>query len=427
MFFVKRRNGKIIMTQSFLPHDETLRPHVWTPTREAAHTRLQAFLPRAGQAYARGRNFDLGPGSRADISALSPWIRHRALLEEDVIRAVLERHGLKESEKFVQEVLWRGYFKGWLEHRPEVWERYQRNLLSYVQRLETDSDLSARYLDATSARTGIACFDTWAQELKQTGYLHNHARMWFASIWIYTLQLPWELGADFFYRHLLDGDPASNTCSWRWVCGLHTAGKTYLARPENIEKYTQSQFNPEGQLALDAPPLSEPPCPDPVMPTFASIDLANMRYGLVITEEDTSVDTLNLSVPPHALLAFGRPTDRSVLPMGNLATVFTQGLVTDGARHAEASYGLPCKVTDQEDWSAALFEWAAAHGLDAVVIPRLPIGPVRTRIRKAEAGLPIPIIEITRNYDQAVWPHARKGFFGLKKKIPKILEALGGV
>jgi deoxyribodipyrimidine photo-lyase len=80
-------------------------------------------------------------------------------------------------------------------------------------------------------------FDDWAQELVATGYLHNHARMWFASIWIFTLRLPWELGADFFLRHLIDGDPASNTLSWRWVGGLHTPGKTYLATADNIAEH----------------------------------------------------------------------------------------------------------------------------------------------------------------------------------------------
>ena len=62
--------------------------------------------------------------------------------------------------------------------------------------------------------------------------------MWFASIWIFTLNLPWELGANFFYKNLLDADPASNTLSWRWVAGLHTEGKFYLARQENIEKFS---------------------------------------------------------------------------------------------------------------------------------------------------------------------------------------------
>ncbi len=90
------------------------------------------------------------------------------------------------------------------------------------------------------------------------GYLHNHARMWFASIWIFTLRLPWVLGADFFMRHLCDGDPASNTLSWRWVAGLHTRGKTYLARASNIATYTGGRFTPQDHdLAAFAPPLTE--------------------------------------------------------------------------------------------------------------------------------------------------------------------------
>jgi deoxyribodipyrimidine photo-lyase len=67
--------------------------------------------------------------------------------------------------------------------------------------------------------------------------------MWFASIWIFTLGLPWRIGADFFYRHLLDGDAASNTLSWRWVAGLHTRGKAYAAESWNIEKFTGGRFN----------------------------------------------------------------------------------------------------------------------------------------------------------------------------------------
>ena len=66
--------------------------------------------------------------------------------------------------------------------------------------------------------------------------------MWFASIWIHTLNLPWQLGADFF-KNLLDGDPASNTLSWRWVAGLHTQGKCYLATENNIKKFTNNRFN----------------------------------------------------------------------------------------------------------------------------------------------------------------------------------------
>ena len=80
------------------------------------------------------------------------------------------------------------------------------------------------------------------KELKETNYLHNHARMWFASIWIFTLDLPWELGAEFFLKHLYDGDSASNTLGWRWVAGIQTPGKHYLASEWNIKKFTNNRY-----------------------------------------------------------------------------------------------------------------------------------------------------------------------------------------
>ena len=226
----------------------------WQPTRQAALECLRAFLPQAGRAYAANRNFDLGPQDRTNVSGLSPYIRHRLILEEEVLPATLQRHSLSTAAKFLQEVFWRTYFKGWLEQRPLVWTRYRTELEALVQRLEKDDSLRERYTRAVEGETGIQCFDSWATELLRTGYLHNHARMWFASIWIFTLDLPWQLGADFLYRHLLDGDPASNTLGWRWVGGLHTQGKTYLARASNIARYTHSRFNPQGQLAAEGPP-----------------------------------------------------------------------------------------------------------------------------------------------------------------------------
>jgi deoxyribodipyrimidine photo-lyase len=78
--------------------------------------------------------------------------------------------------------------------------------------------------------------DYFVNELLNTGYLHNHARMWFAAWWVHEARLPWQCAAALFYRHLLDGDPASNTLSWRWVAGLQTPGKTSLARRSNLEK-----------------------------------------------------------------------------------------------------------------------------------------------------------------------------------------------
>ena len=412
------------MTQSsFLKPDPGALQN-WVPSRAAAEARLKDFLPRAGIAYAKRRNIDLGANNHCNVSALSPWLRHRSILEEDVLHATLKTHNIRTAEKFIQEVFWRGYFKGWLEHRPEVWLRYKQNVVKYVDQLETDAGLARRYEAAIRGKTGIACFDAWARELVKTGYLHNHARMWFASIWIYTLELPWELGADFFYRHLLDGDPASNTCSWRWICGLHTTGKTYLARAENIEQFTEGRFNPEGQLASDAPALSEPPLPELILPSFETPSLNGRRYGLLMTEEDISIDRLNLSSPPAALIALGDVTPRSVLPLSPIVKSFSPALVKDGAAHAEAFYDLSSPFSTDENWQKALSDWAAEHSLEAIITPRMRIGPVRTRLQRAVTGLNVPLVEVARPYDRVVSQYAKRGFFGLKKKIPKIFNEL---
>ncbi|MFM8820110.1 MAG: FAD-binding domain-containing protein, partial [Phenylobacterium sp.] len=210
---------------------------MFPPTREAALERLARFVPRAGRDYAQGRNLDPGPGRPGAVSQLSPYLRHRVITEAEVVEAVLARHGPAEAEKFIQEVVWRTYWKGWLEMRPAVWTRF----LEARDRVRDDFVGLKTLTEAEAGRTGVEGFDDWARELVQTGYLHNHARMWFASIWIFTLRLPWALGADFFLRHLIDADPASNTLSWRWVAGLQTPGKTYLATRENIARFTEGR------------------------------------------------------------------------------------------------------------------------------------------------------------------------------------------
>ncbi|MEM7327523.1 MAG: FAD-binding domain-containing protein [Pseudomonadota bacterium] len=411
------------MRQTTLDLEPGAPPFAWTATRSEALARLTRFESAAGSSYARQRNFDFGPGKHAQVSQLSPWIRHRLLLERDVLRAVLQRYDLNQAEKFIQEVFWRGYFKGWLEHRPDVWRNYKRDLVRQFDQLDRDADLARRYDEAIEGRTGLDCFDSWTRELIETGYLHNHARMWFASIWIYTLRLPWQLGADFFYRHLVDGDPASNTCSWRWVCGLHTMGKTYLARASNIEKFTAGRFNPVGELATTAPALDEPHSIQIITPDLATADFAGRRVGLILTEEDGCIESLGLQ-HPVSMLALTAPTQRSVRPLGTLAAAFGPKAVRDASARAEVHFQVPTTDYSGPDWAEAVRDWAGENGLEACITARLPQGPVRKRLTQACRSADIELLQITRPYDQAVWPHARRGFFGLKKKIPSILDRL---
>ena len=199
---------------------------------KANHEKLD-FIQKGLKDYSLQRNYDFGPQSRENVSNLSKYISHRVINEYDLIREILSEYNLQKVDKFIQEVFWRVYWKGWLEHRPQVWKDFIDSSPNYS---ETD------YRKAIIGETGIECFDDWVKEIKTENYLHNHTRMWFASIWIFTLNLPWELGARFFMKHLFDGDAASNTLSWRWVAGIQTQGKNYLARESNIRKFTNQRY-----------------------------------------------------------------------------------------------------------------------------------------------------------------------------------------
>ena len=250
--------------------------------RDLALEELKNFIPKAGKLYSLKRNYDLGPGRHKNISQLSKYFSRRILLETEVITATISAHGLNESKKFIQEVIWRSYWKGWLEMRPEVWKSYL-----FTKSMQTKD---SAYLNAVSGKAGIECFDFWAKELTETGYLHNHARMWFASIWIFTLKLPWELGAEFFLDNLIDSDAASNTLSWRWVAGLQTKGKHYLATSKNIKKFTDGRFNPKGQLNESAEALSENIefKKTPISYPNRFIEKGKTEYTLLLFEENLS-------------------------------------------------------------------------------------------------------------------------------------------
>ena len=395
------------------------------PTRVAGLEALDEFLPRAGSAYARDRNHDLVV-SRRTVSGLSPYLRHRLVTEREVVGAVLERHTLGAAEKFVQEVFWRTYWKGWLEQNPEVWRRYRRDVDRAV-----DAGVPAGYDEAVAGRTGIDAMDAWVRELVDTGYLHNHARMWFASIWIFTLGLPWHLGADFFLRHLLDGDAASNTLSWRWVAGLQTAGKTYLATASNISRFTDGRFSPEG-LATTARALDEEPLP-PRTPVEAA-DVVGSPYGrvgLLLHEEDLEPESLLAERPGlvarlSAVAVSADPGGRS--PQGASAAVvaFTTGARDDAATRTRDADGRPARtLTDARP--ATVARWARSEGLDTVVTPYAPVGPVQERltsVRGALAAEGIDLVTVRRRWDGEAWPSASRGFFPFRGRIPELVRQL---
>ncbi len=381
------------------------------PTRAAGLDRLAHFLPRAGVAYAARRNEDL-PG-HPHVSGLSPWIRHRLVTEAEVIAAVRQRHP-QGADKFLAEVWWRTYWKGWLELRPQVWTDYAQGVMAAQNRLAVEGGLRAVWQDACAGTTGIEGFDHWARELVATGWLHNHARMWFASIWIFTLRLPWELGADFFLRHLLDGDPASNTLSWRWVAGLHTPGKTYLATAENIGKNTGGRFRPKG-LATVAEPLcfAAPPAPRPA-PVDDGVE-TGVPTLLLLHEDDLDGSwLLSRGLRPVAVAGLTATAGRSPGAVAMGVHGFVAGAVADAL--ARQGGGLSF---DREGLEA-LADHAAGLGVAQVAAPYAPVGPVASALRKLRPLLEargIALVQALSDHDREAWPHATHGFFRFREAV----------
>jgi deoxyribodipyrimidine photo-lyase len=402
-------------------------------SRTQGEALMKAFIPKMGSRYANGRNYDRGQGAHRDVSCLSPYIRRRLVLEQDVVAEAINAHGLEGSEKFIQEVIWRGYFKGWLERRPSIWASYVTGLERDLQALDKDRRLRRDMERAEEGNTGLECFDAWAQELVETGYLHNHARMWFASIWIFTLELPWRLGADFFYRHLLDGDAASNTLGWRWVAGLHTRGKPYAAQAWNIAQFTNQRFTPrDSDFTADVKSLDhlEPEGLPPVQPLrHLRAPETGLPSVLLITEDDCRVEDFDLASHDwRGAATLASSILRSPQPVSDNVKQFENEALADAASRVAAKLGSVDIETRDAGVPDDLAIWAERHGARQIVTPYIPEGPLRDWLRRAEPALAkrsIALCEWRRDWDGAIWPHATAGFFKVKERIPAIVQGLG--
>ncbi|MDA9895758.1 DNA photolyase-like protein [Amylibacter sp.] len=396
------------------------------PTRDAGLKRLKEFAPLASEIYSNKRNFDFSSIEENSVSALSPWIKHRLITEEEVIIEILKYHNQHSAMKFIQEVFWRGYFKGWLEQHPTVWSHHNDKLIKEYANLENNRFVKESYMSAVNGETGIECFDFWCEQLKSTGYLHNHVRMWFASIWVFTLKLPMELGADFFMLHLIDADAASNTLSWRWVSGLHTKGKAYAARASNIEKFTNGQFNPSGQLVENIEPLIEN-IEHPLVSLPQLHQSIEKDAILLLTEEDCSPETsltgnnLEVEILP---LYLDKKYPQWIKPSKSVRSFSDTAIQNTCQRLGKPN----AEERNNTNWTDTILETSDRIGTKNIIIPKVPVGAVKSKLRKIKKNLAehdIYINEHYKSYDMHTWQYASKGFFKLKKQIPNILHQLG--
>ena len=370
--------------------------------RHIALEKARIFLSSSILEYAKKRNFDHGPSAHQNVSGLSKYISHRVLSEYELIRQVLSLHKYQTVEKFIQEILWRIYWKGWLEMRPSVWTEF-------VQMPAKEGD---EYLNAAlNGETGIECFDSWVAELKTTNYLHNHARMWFASIWIFTLRLPWQLGARFFLKHLADGDSASNTLSWRWVAGLQTKGKQYQATSQNIEFYTSGRF--KGSLP------NESACPKiefkdyPITGQVPPVNEIQEHDNLLVFENDLYFRGREKLYESYKnIFVTSLPNNKRHINLSNNVLQFKSELTEQFCRQFNNATLL----------STDLESTLSAHNSLDVVYPF--IGENLSFLDNVKSKTSIRYSFLVRNEDFVSMQYCRKGFFQFKKNIPKILEDL---
>jgi deoxyribodipyrimidine photo-lyase len=229
--------------------------------------------------------------------------------------------------------------------------------------------------------------------------------------------LPWELGAAFMAEHLLDADPASNTLSWRWVAGLQTPGKHYLARAENIRLNTLGRFDPAGQLDEQAAPIPSV-VPNPAPETIPPAHLPKAgRVSLLLTEDDLSPETLPVGAEVVALAALTLP--QSDTPAGR----FAAGALADGLARGGQHFAVAGELLAPE----AIVAWAQANGGDEVVTAYAPQGPAAQAldgVERALAAASVRLVRVRRDWDSRCWPLATKGFFPFRQHIPMLVAGL---
>ena len=372
-------------------------------SRASAVEKLENFIENNLSNYSKERNFDYGPDNRSNVSCLSPYVTHGVINETEIIEKSLNKFSFAKNEKFIQEVLWRTYWKGWLELRPNVWSDY----LIELKKIREEFKDNKNYMDALEGKTNIECFNYWVNELKNNNYLHNHTRMWFASIWIFTLELPWQLGAEFFMQHLYDGDAASNTLGWRWVAGVQTQGKHYLASEWNIKKFTNNRFN-NIKLNENAPPKISEKTHSIIKQDFNNPKSIEDK-SLLIFENNLSFENTDFQdIKFKKIYLVSNKNQNRSIKLSEKVEKFKTLLFNDqDQRLKDLSIDCNCidisEIKNINDNYVALYP-AVGENLDYLNLNSLKIN------------------FLYRKLDLYSWQYCNKGFFNFKNYIPKIIS-----
>ena len=372
-------------------------------SRVEALDELNDFIENNLLDYSKLRNFDLGPQKRDNTSCLSPYVTHGLVSEIEIINKSLKKFSFVKNEKFIQEVLWRVYWKGWLELRPNVWGDYLKELTDIKESFKDNKN----YLDAIEGNTNIECFNEWVNELKNFNYLHNHARMWFASIWIFTLNLPWQLGAEFFMKHLFDGDAASNTLGWRWVAGIQTQGKNYLATEWNIKKFTNNRFQ-NIKINEVAEPKTTEKNYSIIEKSFSNPTLLEDKV-LLIFDNSLSFEFADFKDQKFKkILIVSNKNENRQIKLSENTINFKTLLINDQLKRLK-----------EKSIASDIIDISEVKNIDEKVYALYPT--VGENLYYLELNQLNNIQFLYREIDQFSWQFCNKGFFNFKNYIPKIV------
>ena len=374
---------------------------IFIPTYQEAINRKNKFLNYGLSEYSKLRNYDYGPEKRENVSGLSPYITHGLIDIVGLAQECIDLFGEKRAEKYIAELFWGIYWKGYLELRPSIWTCFKNDLENL-----RDYQNEELYLKAINGETNISCFNDWVKELREYNYLHNHTRMWFASIWIFTLKLPWQLGAAFFMKHLYDGDAAANTLGWRWVAGIQTQGKNYLASEWNIKKFTNNRF---GNIKLNenAPPKTTNKVYSALKLEFNNPQSLEEK-DLIIFENNLSFETseFNNKNFKKIFLVTNKNENRTI-KLSEKVIKFKSELIEDQKKRLEKK-SINCEIIDLSELQNlkeklyCLYP-TVGENLDYININKFKID------------------FLYRKLDQFAWKYCNKGFFNFKNYIPKII------
>ena len=367
-------------------------------SRDGALKQLDAFINSELANYSFKRNFDLGPKDKSNVSCLSPYISHRLITEYEVAKTVLAKFPYQKVEKYIQEIFWRVYWKGWLELRPQVWTDFLEDLKG----LKEDDN----YKKAINGETQIECFNDWVKELKENNYLHNHTRMWFASIWIFTLNLPWQKGAEFFMKHLYDGDAASNTLSWRWVAGLQTKGKHYVAQSWNISKFTNNKYK---NVKLNENALSLTDKREYKLNPLNFITEDNSNENLLVFENELNLENKNMKKYKNIYLVL-LSNDARRIKLGQKVLDYKSEIINDQKKRFE-----DLQIIDEVKFQTL------ADEINSFDVVHPCIGENFSFLNSIRKKRNLELNFVLSEEDKFSWQFSNKGFFNFKNNIPKIL------